>query len=175
MAGRRAALVGSLLALALAAALIRWVAVVGGHTDRGQVYSVATLRAYLAHDPRRWVGRALLVRGEVVPCVAMPAAEDGPCAALTPSGWQPPSPTPWRAAVDPLPVVHAGLDPFLGRLRRLPLLGGLLPAPQVLRWGAVGTYRVRLRASANSICGTGVCYEALLLDAAPDPPNDQQK
>lgn len=133
----------------------------------GPVYGVATIRAHLARDPGRWVGRTLLVRGEVVPCLAMPSAANGPCRALAPSGWQPPSPTPWRAAIEPLPMVHGGLDPFVGRLRRLPLLDALLPAPQVLRWGAVATYWVRLRAVAASICGTGACYEAVLLDAAP--------
>ena len=152
---------GPLLALAVLLSAMR-------PAERGPVYPVAEVRRHLARDPRAWVGRALLVRGEVVPCLAMPSAENGPCAALAPSGRQSPSPTPWRAAIDPLPVVHGGLDPVLGRLRRLPLLGTLLPAPQVLRWGAVATYRVRLRAIPQSICGTGVCYEAVLLDAAPD-------
>lgn len=165
MTRRHLALLGPLLALAIA--LLVGVAAVGGHTDSGPVYSVAAVRAHLAHDPGRWVGRTLLVRGEVVPCLAMPSADNGLCAALAPRGWQPPSPTPWRAAIDPLPLVHASIDPFLGRIRRLPLLGDLLPAPQVPQWGAVATYRVRLRASVNSSRGTGACYEALLLDAAP--------
>jgi hypothetical protein len=51
-------------------------------------------------------------------------------------------------------------------LRRLPLLGELLPAPQVLHWGVVTTYRVQVQAIHGGICGTGVCCEAVLLDAA---------
>jgi hypothetical protein len=133
----------------------------------GPVYSVAEVRAQLVRDPRRWTGRTILIRGEIVPCLAVPSVGEQPCAALAPSSWQPESPTPLRAAIDLLPVVHASLDPFLARLRRLPLLGHLLPAPQALQWGTVATYRVRLRASANSICGTGTCYEAVLLTAAP--------
>jgi hypothetical protein len=159
------ALLGALLVLAFA--LFIAVAVLGGNGDAGPVYSIAMVRAQLARDPDRWVGRTILVRGEVVPCVAMPIAVNGRCAALAPRDWQPSSPTPWRTTIDPLPIVHAGLDPFLTPLRRLPLLRDMLPTPQVLQWGAVTIYRVRLRASANSICGTGACYEALLLDAAP--------
>jgi hypothetical protein len=153
--------------LALVLVLLAEVAVGDRHTGRTPIYGVATLRAHLAHDPRHWVGRTLLVRGEIVPCLAMPSADNGRCAALAPSAWQPPSPTPWRTAVDPLPVVHAGLDPFLTRLRQVPFLGALVPSPQVVQWGVTATYRVTLRASSHSICGTGVCYEALLLDAAP--------
>lgn len=158
----------SLFILALALAPLVGAAAVGGQIGDGRVYGVATVRAQLARDPKHWVGRTLLVRGQVVPCLAMPSADNGRCAALAPSAWQPPSITPWRAAVDPLPVVHAGLDPALAHLRRLPLLDDMLPAPQVLRWGAVATYRVRLRPVARSICDTGICFEALLPDAALD-------
>jgi hypothetical protein len=55
----------------------------------------------------------------------------------------------------------------LAWLRRAPVLGTLLPAPQVLHWGVVATYRVRLRAIPESSCGSGVCFEAVLLDSAP--------
>jgi hypothetical protein len=150
-------------ALLVAAADIRATLALGG-----PLYTVAEVQAHLAHGPRYWVGRTLFVRGEIVPCLAMPSAANHLCAALAPRGWQPPSPSPWRAANDPLPVVRAGLDPFLAPVRRLPPLGDLLPAPQVLQWGAVATYRVHVRTIPNSLCGASVCYEALLLDAAPD-------
>jgi hypothetical protein len=55
----------------------------------------------------------------------------------------------------------------LAWLRRVPVLGTLLPAPQVLHWGVVATYRVRLRAIPESSCGSVVCFEAVLLDSAP--------
>jgi hypothetical protein len=52
-------------------------------------------------------------------------------------------------------------------VRRVPLLGGLLPAPQAVAWGWVATYRVELRALAEGPCGGSGCYAAVLLDAAP--------
>jgi hypothetical protein len=60
-----------------------------------------------------------------------------------------------------------GSDPLLAVVRRVPLMGGLLPAPQELDWGEVATYQVELRATPDGPCGDGACYEALVLDAAP--------
>jgi hypothetical protein len=131
------------------------------------VYSVAAVRANLAHDARDWVGRTILVRGGLTTCMAIPSEGYGPCAALVPDSWQPSRVDPSSPAeIEPLPVTRAGLDPRLTRLRRVPLLGELMPAPQVLHWGAISPYRVQLRAIANSPCGAGICFEAVLLDAA---------
>jgi hypothetical protein len=77
------------------------------------------------------------------------------------------------ATVVPLPLVPAGPDPLLAMVRRVPLLGDLLPAPQAVRWEEVATYRVELRAAPNEMCGAATCYEALLLDAAPDAPGEE--
>jgi hypothetical protein len=66
-----------------------------------------------------------------------------------------------------LVLVPLDPPPAVAVLRRLPLLRGLVPAPQALRWGAVATYRVRLQAIPESICDSDICFEALLLDAAP--------
>jgi hypothetical protein len=46
----------------------------------------------------------------------------------------------------------------------------VLPHQQTVEWGAAATYRVQLRAILHSLCSTGVYFEALLLDAALDPP-----
>jgi hypothetical protein len=128
--------------------------------DQGPVYTVAQVEAQLASHPRAWVGRALLVRGAVVPCLAVPSVGERPCAALAPGSVRPPR--------EPLTLVQGDPPPVaLAWLRRVPVLGTLLPAPQVLTWGVVATYRVRLQATPESICGSGVCFEALLLDAAP--------
>jgi hypothetical protein len=58
-------------------------------------------------------------------------------------------------------------DPLLTFVRWVPLLGGLLPARQVVDWGEVATYRVELRAVTDVPCSASTCYEAMLLDAAP--------
>src|ERR1019366_8665142 len=68
---------------------------------------------------------------------------------------------------DPLPVVRAGLDPVRTVLGRVPLLSRLVPAPQVLQWGVVATYRVQLVSIPDSICDADTCAEAKLLDSAP--------
>jgi hypothetical protein len=57
-------------------------------------------------------------------------------------------------------------DPLLAVVRRVPLLSGLLPAPEAVNWGTVATYRVQLRVMPDKPCGDTTCYEAMLLDAA---------
>jgi hypothetical protein len=53
---------------------------------------------------------------------------------------------------------------------RLTLLSLTLGAPHPLlaHWGAVATYWVQLRAAPVGTCTSPPCYQALLLDAAPD-------
>jgi hypothetical protein len=68
------------------------------------------------------------------------------------------------AALDRLDLTWRPGDPLLTVLRRVPLVGGILPAPHVIRWDVVAVYRVYLRVERP--CG-GACYEAVLLDAAP--------
>jgi hypothetical protein len=58
-------------------------------------------------------------------------------------------------------------DSVLAFLRRVPLLSGLLPALQAVRWEGVATYRVELRTMPGAPCGAAPCYEVLLLDTAP--------
>jgi hypothetical protein len=138
-------------------------------TAQGPVYRVAELRRHLDREPQAWVGRVLLVRGEVVPCMAVPSVGERPCAALVSGPGQPSGAAPRGAAGDPLTLVRGEQPPGPALLRSLPLLGSLLPAPQSLHWGAVATYRVQLQAVAASSCGTGKCFEALL-DTAPGSP-----
>jgi hypothetical protein len=45
-------------------------------------------------------------------------------------------------------------------------LSSLLPAPQELLCREGASYQVRLRILAGSLCGSGTCFEAVLLDAA---------
>lgn len=163
---RSHALPGPLLVLTLA--LLVAVAAVQGHGDGGPVYGIAMVRAHLAHDPDHWVGRTISVRGAVVPCLAMPSAENGACAALAPSpGTLGRGDSAAPGASDPVPVTAAALTPFLAGLRHLPLLAALLPAPHVPPWGTLGTYRIQFRAAPAGACQSPPCYQALLLGAAP--------
>jgi hypothetical protein len=136
--------------------------------DQGPVYSVAAVEANPAQDPELWLGRTIRVRGEFVPCIASPRVGDGPCAILS-AGGEPEDGFmgPASSTVAALPVVRVGLDPWRSFWRRAPLLGRLIPAPQVPHWGVVATYTVRLAAVPNVFCGINECVEALLLDSAP--------
>jgi hypothetical protein len=120
------------------------------HQDQGPAYSLAQIQAHLARQPGRWLGRTVRVRGmvEISGCVGWEAGRVESCrdrsayllgrdgASLLPvAGWEP--------------------DPLLAALRRLPLAGGLVPAPQAARWGALATYRVRLLDAAPGTLGEG--------------------
>jgi hypothetical protein len=123
-----------------------------------QLYSVSEVQANLERHPEAWVGRTVWVRGIVLPagCGAsdsMPC-HDKPVYVLDRTG----------AAL--LPLAEQRLNPLLALLRRLPLVHLLMPQLQVVRWGALATYRVRLMAVPATVCGPTPCYRMLLLDAA---------
>jgi hypothetical protein len=164
-----------LVVLALASLLVGATIALSVLRQPSRVYSVAAARAALLHRPERWIGRTLYVRGRLDGCPRAPA----PCPI-----WQPrlfdPSVATGRGA---LPVERRPSASWLLALRRIPVLGALVPAPRALRWGAVGTYAVRVRAQpiapcpwyscggdpdlAAFSCDAATCYEALLLDAMP--------
>lgn len=120
------------------------------------VYTPARLRAALAHNPTRWVGRTVLVRGVVVGYLG-----------VTPS-----IPTFMTGKEVALPgalgLTWGAEDRTLAFLRHLPLVGQFAPPPQQVRWNAQAVYRVRLHVMArSSMCVAPPCYAATLLDAAP--------
>jgi hypothetical protein len=126
----------------------------------GPTYAVADLQRRVIRDPGRWIGPTVLVRGRV----AMDRSWKAPDSIVTRFDLIDPGAP---RGTPGLALAWGGADPLLAALRRLPLIGRLAPRPQVLRWGAPATYRVRLRASDALACATPPCYEALLLDAAP--------
>jgi hypothetical protein len=137
----------------------------GASGAQAQVYSLAEVDAHLG----AWDGRTLLVRGAVVPCMPVPSASGGPCAELVEDPAQSNGiNSAALAGIVPQPLVHVGPAPLVAVLQQVPLLNNLVPAPQALQRESVATYRVQLRGVPNSICGAGVCHEALLLDTAPD-------
>jgi hypothetical protein len=154
--------------LGLAPVAVPWLAAGSGHERDSGVYTVAQVQDNLARDRAAWVGRAVLVRGTLQPsgCISW-AAGGAPChdraAYLLLE----------RDGVSALQVAGWGPDPLLAALRRLPLVGRLVPRPRAVRWGALATYPVRLDAAPGGSCGATVCVEALLLDAAPDAPGEE--
>lgn len=124
----------------------------------GPVYTVADVEHVLVQAPRAWSGRTVLVQGRV--------AVD--------RTWSPPDSIVTRLAlVDPgradglrpLYLQWGRPDPWLAVLRRLPLLGRLVPPPQRPRVGLPGIYRVRLAGPSASPPGGA---DLVLLDANPN-------
>ena len=147
-------------ALLAVAADIRATLVMGG-----PVYTVAEVRAYLLHEPAGSVNRTLRVRAIFGACQGwLGAVYTSPCVSWQ-TGLLDPGPS---AQSQFLPLTRGTAPPLLAVLRRLPLLAPRTPAPQAPAFGRLGVYRVQLRPLGTSVCGTGACVQAVLVDAAPD-------
>jgi hypothetical protein len=140
--------------------------VVGAHTSwpgHDPMYTVAQVQAGLARHPGSWVGHTVRVRGRATACSIELEHGHFHCLPRQPHLDDPDAGS-W---IEPLLLVWKDPNPALTIMRRVPLLGSLLPAPQELDWGTVATYRVQLRAVTRGPCSAATCYEALVLDAAP--------
>jgi hypothetical protein len=142
------------------------------------VYTVTELRGSLRQDPGAWVGHVVLVRGTVtgcgfgLPCPAVMVVRcttRGPCRPLGPPGMMLVD-QPTASWLRGLPVQLGAENPQLAFLRHLPLVGRVVPPPQVVHWGIPAVYRVQLQPWQWSVCGSSPCYEAVLEDAAPVVP-----
>jgi hypothetical protein len=123
------------------------------------VYTVSELRAGLADNRHAWLGHTVLVRG-----VALgPACPPNASCVLA-----------WPALVDAdatgpgssLPLSMGPANSLLALLRRLPLVGRLVPGPQRLRWGRPAVYRVQVRDAASTSPRGTRHDETVLLDPA---------
>jgi hypothetical protein len=156
------------LALSLVAPLLYACIALGGRPRPAPrlapVYSVGTLRAYLAHHPTPPGGLLVGVRAQAEPCQAWDSLHSPlRCPRLEPVLVDPDG----TDLADPLPLVIGSGSPLLAALRRLPLVSRLMPAPPQMQWDALTTYQVRLQPIAGEPCGAAICYQAVLLDAAP--------
>jgi hypothetical protein len=127
-----------------------------------EIVSVEAVRAGLMRHPANLLHRSFRVRGIAIPC---PDTSSGPhCLYEQPQLLG----IPGDGASSALPL---DWDPFssplLRSVRRLPLLEYLAPSPQVVRWGVLTLYRVRLRRIPCIVPGTPRCFEAVVLDGAP--------
>ena len=124
------------------------------------VYTVSELRAGLADNPRAWLGHTMLVRGVALGPACPPNAS---CVFA------------WPALVDAdatgpgssVPLSMGPANSLLALLRRLPLVGRLVPGQQLLRWGRPAVYRVQVRDAVGTSPRGTRHYEAVLLDPAP--------
>ena len=151
----------ALAGLALAGGLALVVSTVStGVGAFGPVYTVSALRARLADHPHTWLGHTVLVRGVAL---APPCPPTASCAFA------------WPALVDAdaagpgsyLPLSMGPANPLLAQLRRLPLVGRLVPGPQLLEWGRPAIYRVQIQDVAGTSPNGTRHDAAVLLDPAP--------
>jgi hypothetical protein len=106
--------------------------------DHAPAYTVAQVRAHLVDDPAAWVGRTVRVRGVATKCFMLLEHGYFRCLPLRQPQLSDPD---LEVASEPL-LAWAAPDPLLAFVRRVPLLGGRLPAPQAVDWWEVATYRV---------------------------------
>ena len=154
-----------LLSLLLITGLVIGASVTHMHSD--PVYTVAAVQDMLTHDPGRWAGRTILVRGGVQACPPWGSPAHILFCQHHPLDLRDPG---LAQANYALPLVWSTEHAWPGFVRRLPVLGLFMPPPQLLHWGVTGAYRIQLRAAPADTCGSPPCYEALLLNAAPLSP-----
>jgi hypothetical protein len=155
----QAGLIGLVLLSGLA------VAARGIRPDHGRVYTVAEVRAHLAHDAKEWVGHTILVRAMAEPCPwwgALAALEHCAGREIVLVGVTSDAP------VDPVPLTRQDGNPLESLLRDLPVFGDVLSRPRVVPLYTPARFAVRLSVLPTSACGNRLpCYQALLLDDAP--------
>ena len=170
--------------MALSILGVAGLAAVFGAGSAREVYSVADVRAGLARDPHAWAGQTVLIRADVIgswfPVRWVSATASRPSAGRTGLVQLLISlPQPGGVLVDNstqppalgLPLAFAPEDQVLSFLRRLPWIGRFAPGPQRLSVdpGQPAVYRVRIQVAPAGSCVHRPCYEALLLDSAPQP------
>jgi len=199
----RAAALGVPLALALVLILVCTVGPLAHRPAATPVLSMAEVAAGVARRPAAWAGRTILVSGRVMGYATtrwagthwqagefwMPTPCDAPCppdmAGAYPPGTLfhlalvPDHPTrsgdwPFWVAYRPQPPTTPGA--IVGALRRVPIVGDLIPVPQTpftsptqfTQWGVPRIYRLQLASRLPySSCRQGVCDAAVMTDVAP--------
>jgi hypothetical protein len=133
---------------------------------------VYALEADLAHDPAVWLSHPVRTRALLgAQCTVLVGLYAPTCA-----GWRSALTDPRAStnsgldsAAQPLPLVWGTQPALPAFLRRLPLVGQLVPRPQIVRSSVPAVYQIQLRPTACVLSAIPLCYEALLLDAfAPD-------
>jgi len=131
------------------------------------LYTLATVRRHLHAGPAGWIGRSVEVRAVATLCATWLSGEGSPCLDQQPRLIDPSD----QGSALSLSVADASAAPLLSALRRLPLVGPLMPSPQppLLRWGIPWVYTIRLQRTPCADDASQTCDQALLLDALPAP------
>lgn len=143
----------AIVALLLGSGLVGLIA-----TARHRVYSVPEVLAGLARDPASWIGQTALVWGtalELVP--GCPRSQWCPTGLYKPGTTRP----------GPILLLEKGpSNPLTARLRTVPILQSIVPAPQRLHLHTASTYLLLFSAVPNTTCDAKPCINALLVDTA---------
>jgi hypothetical protein len=122
----------------------------------GRLYTVGALWRLLTTNPRPLVGHTVRVQGIVDPhvIITMPGLPGLASPLSDPNG------------SSTMLMGYAGPDPLLSTLRRVPVLGTLVPPPQQILSDHPAVYRMRLEALPRP-CLVDPCVLPFLVDAVP--------
>jgi hypothetical protein len=129
-----------------------------------RAYSVAGIWAALAHHPGVWSGRVVRVQG-ILEGPFVFCGETRPCPPATLGLID--TEDQIMAPDSYLPVTTEAEATPLRLIRRIPLLGSFVPAPQPLQFGQMAAYTLRL-AAAPVLCSRNpavLCYQGVVLAA----------
>lgn len=126
----------------------------------GPIYTVAQVRVLVVREPRLWAGRVIVLSAEAVHCRQYVHVDAHTVCAAWQDGLIDPQATGTAAS---LPLEPGPVNLLLALVRQVPIVSGVIPAAQELRWGIPSTYRVQLRALPDTACSP-ICYEAMVLD-----------
>lgn len=150
----------AIAALSVGCAVV--LAVAAHPTPRDPIYSVDQVYAGLWVHPSAWIGRTVRVRGVEI------SASD-----YRGNAWGQLLSTTWRPGISTndvisLVIVPQPPDPWLARLRRLPLpavIGRVLPQPQAPHNGQPAVYRLTLHDPNSCTALTSPCPAGVVVDA----------
>jgi len=132
------------------------------------LYTLAAVRRHLHAGPTNWIGRSVEVRAvATLFCATWLSGEGSPCLDQQPRLTDPSD----QGSTLSLSVADVPASPLLSILRRLPLVGPLVPSlqPPLLRWGIPWVYIIRLQRTPCAGDASQMCDQALLLDAISAP------
>ena len=150
------------------------------HSSMETVYTAAQVRAGLGHNPRAWVGHAVLIRSLLATASGASATASVPPIAVlidVPRLPQGVSALQLRILIydyygitaqptTTLLLRPAPPNPLLALLRRIPVVTRLLPLSERIDGGEVRVYRVVLLPPRHSCPQKGLCYDGVLMGAA---------
>jgi len=141
----------------------------------GPIYSMTTLWLQLARNPDSVLHHPVQVQATARFCALWISGSGSTC--LSQQSQLVENQSPSASAAMPMIIADAAMPliiedaPRLRTLvRGLPVLGALLPAPQVIQWEAPAVYTITIEPQPCADRSTGGCYQAVAVDAVVSHP-----